>query len=70
MQTKGHFSLIMMIVIGAMSAITSMAGHKIDLDAKDDMEELALIMAAAAEQEFTAKAMACKHLHIIVYCML
>lgn len=65
MQGKGSLSLFMMVAIGTVSMLsTPMAGHNTDLpDGRGDMEELSLIMAAAADQELTAKAMAsCKHL--------
>ena len=65
MQSKGLLYLFMMIAIGTVSVSTSVAGHNTDLDGTDAMEELALIMAAAAEQELTAKAMARKHLRIL-----
>lgn len=61
---KGLLSLVIMIGIGTVSVITSsVAGRNIDLESTDDMamEKLALIMAAAAEQEITAKAMVRKH---------
>ena len=58
MESKGLFSLIMMVALGTVSVSTSVAGHNTDLVGTDAaMEELALIMAAATEQELTAKAM-------------
>ena len=59
MQSKGLLSLtvIMLVDIGSVSLSTSVAGHNVNLDGIDAMEELALIMAAAARQEFTANAM-------------
>ena len=59
MQSKGLLSLtvIMLVAIGSVSLSTSVVGHSVDLDGIDAMEELALIMAAAARQEFTANAM-------------
>ena len=65
MQSKGSFSLIMMIAIGLMSVITPIAGHKTESDL-DGRDELALTMAGAAEQELTAKEMDGKHICIIV----
>ena len=66
MQSKGLLSLFMMVVIGTMSVSTSMAGYNNDLDGTDAMKELSLIMAAAADQELTAKSMASsKHLSIV-----
>ena len=65
MQRKGLLSLFMMVTIGTAIVLSiSVAGHNVDLDGRKDMEELSLIMAAAAEQELTSKAMASsKHLH-------
>ena len=57
MQSKGLLSLVMLVAIGSVSLSTSVARHNVDLDGTDAMEELALIMAAAAGQEFTANAM-------------
>ena len=66
MQGKRLLSLIMMVAIGTVSMSTSTAGHNTDLDGRDDTKELSLIMAAADEQELTAKAMASsKHLYIM-----
>ena len=52
-------SLVMLVTIVSVSLSTSVAGHNVDLDSIDAMEELALIMAAAAGhvQELTANAM-------------
>lgn len=55
MQGKEFLSVIMMVAIGIVSMSTTMARYDTDTDAA--MEELALIMAAAAKQELTAKAM-------------
>jgi hypothetical protein len=56
MQSKGLLSLIMMVTIGTMSVS---ARHTLDLDDTDHaMEEPAHVMDAAAEQEFSDKAMA------------
>ena len=55
MKCKGPLSLVMMIAIGTVGVITSsMAGHSVDLDGTNAMEELALIMAAAAENKTVA----------------
>ena len=57
MQSKGLLSLVMLVTIGTVSLSTSVAGHNVDLDGTDAMEELALIMAAAAGQQFIDNAM-------------
>ena len=57
MQRNRLLSLVMLVAIGTVSVCTSVAGHNVDLDGTDAMEELALIMAAAAGQEFMANAM-------------
>ena len=55
---KGLLSVIMMVAVGTLSMSTSVARYNSDLVGMDAaMEELALIMAAAAKQELTAKAM-------------
>ena len=67
MQCKGLWlSLVMLVAIGTVSVSTSVEGHNVDLDGTDAMEELALIMAAAAGQEFIANAMGRNFLFIIV----
>ena len=66
MQSKGLLSLVILVTIGTVSVSTSVTGHNVDLDGTDVMEELALIMAAAAGQEFTANAMSRKFLFTIV----
>ena len=64
MQSKRLLSLFMMVTIGMAIVLSTVAGHNVDLDGRKDMEELSLMMAAAAEQELTSKAMASsKHLH-------
>ena len=64
MQSKRLLSLFMMVTIGMVIVLSTVAGHNVDLDGRKDMEELSLMMAAAAEQELTSKAMASsKHLH-------
>ncbi len=55
--SKGPLFLIILVTIGTVSVSTSVVGHGVDLDGTDAMEELAFIMAAAAEQELTANAM-------------
>ena len=57
MQSKGLLSLVMLVAIGTVSVCTSVAGHTVELDGTDAMEELSFIMAAAAGQEFIANAM-------------
>jgi hypothetical protein len=60
MQSKGLLSLIIIVAIGIVSVSTSVADvndYYVDLDGTDAMEELAFIMAAAAEQELTVNAM-------------
>ena len=56
MQGKGLLSVIMMVAVGTVSmSTTSVARYNTDLVGTDvTMEELALIMAAATEQELTA----------------
>ena len=63
MQSKGLLSLVMLVAVGSVSPSTSVAGHNVDLDGTDVMEEMALIMAAAAGQEFTANTMARKFVY-------
>ena len=46
--------------------MSSVVGHNVDLDGIDAMEELALIMAAAAGKELIANAMGRKFLFIVV----
>ncbi len=56
MQSKGLLSLIMIVAIGTISVS---ARHNLGLDSTDHaMEELARMMNAAAEREFSVKAMA------------
>ena len=53
-QSKGLLSSFMMVAIGTASVLNiSVAGHNVDLDGRDDMEELSLKMAAAAEHART-----------------
>lgn len=68
MQSKGLVSFLMVITLGilSVSVSTSMARPSIDSDARHTMEEVSLIMDAAAEQELSAKAAAGgKHLLMI-----